>query len=391
MAVNSLSIEQIYTLLNAVHQQATGMTGLTATDLSSFISVAQETLQAGYDNTIGAISQVIGKTIVAVRPYDEKFKGLEYSAERWGGIIRKINFADTGAMADPTYALGSISPPTVDQYIIKNPVVLETRYVGSDVYKGQYTIFTRQLDEAFENPEQFGAFMSGLMTHFANERSQWLEDLKRTILVNGIAAKIDLAQDVVHLLTEYNAATGLSLTATTVMQPANFKGFMEWMYARVSNISRMMTERSQKFQQVITGYPIMRHTPLQDQRIYLDNQILDGMTARVLADTYHDNFLTYSDVEGVNYWQAIDAPRSINAKPVYIDATGTVTVASGAVSNTAIVGVMFDRDAMGYNIYQDELVTSPYNADGQYYNLFNHVRVQLQNDITEKIVVLALD
>ena len=389
MAVNTLGMEQIYTLINSIHAQATGSTTIQATDLSTFISVAQETLQTGYDNTIGAISQVLNRTIYAVRPYDEKFKGLEYSAERWGGITRKINYADTQALAELTYGL--TDGYSVDQYIVKNPKVLETHYYGSDVYKGQYTIYTRQLDEAFRNPEEFGSFISGLMTHFANERTQWLENLKRMILVNGITAKLDMAQDVVHLLTEYNTATGLSLTATTVMQPANFDGFMKWMFARVSNISRLMTERSELFQQVITGYAINRHTPMEDQRIYLDNQLLDGMTARVLADTYHDNFLTYSDVEGVNYWQSIKAPRSVSAKPVYVDSAGAVKIATGNVTDSAIVGIMFDRDAMGYNIYQDSLETSPYNADGQYYNLFHHVRVQLQNDVTEKIVVLALD
>lgn len=388
MAVNTMGIEQAYTLLNAVHRQATGQNSIAPTDLSSFISVAQSTLQTGYENTLNAITQVLGKTIIAVRPYDEKFKGLEYSAERWGGIIRKINFADTPALADPTYSL--VDGQSVDQYTVKKPNVLETRYVGSDVYKGQYTIFTRQLDVAFSNPQEFASFMTGLMTHFVNERTQWLENLKRSILANSIGAKNAMAQDVIHLLTEYNRATGQSLTNITVMLPANYKPFMEWVYARVSNITGLMTERSVKFQMPITGKPIMRHTPLEDQRIYMDKFFLDGMDAMVLADTYHDNFLRYSDVEAVNFWQAIDNPREVQVTPVYIDGTGAV-VTGTAQTITNIIGIIFDRDAMGYNIFQDSLETSPYNADGQYYNLFHHVRVQLQNDFTEKMVVLALD
>ena len=52
---------------------------------------------------------------------------------------------------------------------------------------------------------------------------------------------------------------------------------------------------------------------------------------------------------------------------------------------------MFDRDALGYNIYHDSLDASPYNAKGQYYNIFAHMDIQLQNDFTEKIIVLRLD
>ena len=389
MAVNTMGIEQAYTLVNAIHRQATGQDNIQATDLSSFISVAQATLQTGYENTLNAITQVLSRTIIAVRPYDEKFKGLEYSGERWGGIMRKINFADTPALEDPTYSL--VDGQSVDQYKVKKPNILETRYVGSDVYKGQYTIFTRQLDVAFSSPQEFANFMSGLMTHFVNERTQWLENLKRSILANAIGAKnIINGGSVIHLLTEYNRATGLSLTAITVMQPDNYKPFMQWAYARVSNISRLMTERSQLFQQVITNKPIMRHTPMEDQRVYMDSYFLDGMDAMVLADTYHDNFLRYADVEAVNYWQAINNPREVSVTPVYIDGTGAVVTGVAQVLDN-VIGTIFDRDAMGYNIYQDSLETSPYNADGQYYNLFHHVRVQLQSDFTEKMVVFLLD
>ena len=390
MAVNNMTKEQAYQLINAIHAQATGTASLTPTDLSSFISVAQSTLQSGYENTLNAITQVLQRTIIAVRPYDEKFKGLQMTADAWGGIIRKINFADTPAEADSTHA--TVNGQAIDQFVVKKPVLLETRYVGSDVYEGSYTIYREQLKTAFENEANFGSFMTGLMTHFLNERTQWLENLKRSIVSNMIAAKADIADPAsnIHLLTEYNAATGLSLTATTVMQPANFGGFMKWVYARVSEVSRLMSERSQKFQQVITGYPIMRHTPVRDQRVYMSAKFLDAMDAMVLADTYHDNFLRYADVEPVSYWQAIDSPSSVSVKPVYIDATGAVKVGT-AQALSAVVGIIFDRDAIGYNIYRDEIETSPYNAKGSYYNIFAHMDVQLQNDVTEKAVVFYLD
>lgn len=390
MAVNNMTKEQAYQLINAIHAQATGTASLTPTDLSSFISVAQSTLQSGYENTLNAITQVLQRTIIAVRPYDEKFKGLQMTADAWGGIIRKINFADTAAEADPTHA--TVNGQAIDQFVVKKPVLLETRYVGSDVYEGSYTIYREQLKTAFENEANFGSFMTGLMTHFLNERTQWLENLKRSIVSNMIAAKADIADpdSNIHLLTEYNAATGLSLTATTVMQPANFGGFMKWVYARVSEVSRLMSERSQKFQQVITNYPIMRHTPVRDQRVYMSAKFLDAMDAMVLADTYHDNFLRYADVEPVSYWQAIDSPSSVSVKPVYIDATGAVKVGA-AQALSAVVGIIFDRDAIGYNIYRDEIETSPYNAKGSYYNIFAHMDVQLQNDVTEKAVVFYLD
>lgn len=390
MAVNNMTKEQAYQLIAAIHAQATGTAALTPTDLSSFISVAQSTLAAGYEQTLNAITQVLSRTIVAVRPYDEKFKGLELTADQWGGIIRKLNFADTAAEADPSHA--TVNGAAVDQYVVKKPVILETRYVGSDVWMGSYTIYREQLKTAFENEGNFGAFMTGLMTHFLNERTQWFENLKRSMLANMIAAKSDIGGgSVIHLLTEYNAATGLSLTATTVMQPANYPAFMKWVYARVSEVSRLMTERSQLFQQTITGYPIFRHTPMRDQRVYFAASFLEAMDARVLADTYHENFLRYADVEGVSFWQSINSPLSVSAKPVYVDNTGAVKVASANVAVSNVIGIIFDRDALGYNVYNEALETSPYNAKGQYYNIFSHADVQLQSDVTEKAAIFLLD
>lgn len=392
MAVNNMTKEQAYQLIAAIHAQATGTAVLTPTNLSDFISVAQSTLAAGYEQTLNAITQVIQKTIIAVRPYDAKFKGLEMTSEAWGGVIRKLNFADRGPEADPTHA--TVDGVAVDQFVVRKPVLLETHYVGSDVYLGSYTVYKEQLKTAFDNEGAFGEFMTGLMTHFLNERTQWLENLKRSILSNAIGAVADInnTESNIHLLTEYNAATGMNppLTATTVMQPANYPAFMKWVYARVSEVSRLMAERSELFQQKISGYDINRHTPVRDQRVYMEASLLDGMDAMVLADTYHDNFLRYADVEPVSFWQSIKAPRSVSVTPVYVDNTGAVKVGN-AVAETAVVGIMFDRDAMGYNIYNDVIENSPYNSKGQYFNIFAHMDLQLQLDVTEKIAVFYLD
>ena len=390
MSVNNMSIEQAYTLINAIHAQATGDQTLTATDTASFTSVAQATLAAGYEPVLNAITQVLNRTLIAVRPYSRKFAGLEVSAERWGGITRKINYADRGAEGDYTFAL--VDGQSVDQFEVRKADILETRYLGSNVYSGHYTIYTRQLDVAFSSAEEFGRFMSGLMTHFSNEREAWLESMTRSLVANYIGSEIQInnTESVVHLLTEYNTATGGTFTSTSIKQPANWKPFLQWVYARVAGITRLMTERSELFQQRITGKKIVRHTPLADQKVYFLADFMDAMDAQVLADTYHDNYLKYADVEKVSFWQAIDSPDEISVDPcVYIDTSAAVATATVAEDN--IMGIIFDRDALGYNIYQNDLQTSPYNAAGQFYNIYSHVRCQTYQDNSEKGCVLLLD
>lgn len=389
MSVNTMTTEQAYALINAVHQQATGQNDIQAIDPASFVSVAQATLRCGYDEVMGAISQVLSRTIMSVRPYSRKFRGLEFTADRWGAITRKINFIEGEVEEDNTYNL--VDGTSIDQFVIDKPKVLETHYYGKFVFKDKYTVFTRQLDVAFNSPSEFASFMGAVAEHFSNMWEQWLENQSRINLVNFIAGKIN-AGHVIYLLDEYNTATGLSLTPTTVRTPANYPGFMKFAYARVSEISRLFAERSQLFQSVISDKPIMRHTPLQDQRLYMLSNFLESMRAEVLADTYNMNLLNYDNTtESVSYWQAIESPDEINlSKFVTIDASGNYSEVSEGLEASNIIGVMFDRDALGYNIYQNEIVASPYNASAQYYNLFHHASMRLEADQTEKGVVFAL-
>ena len=392
MAVNNMSIEQANALLASLHQQATGEAVATPTSLADFISVAQNTLLAGYDVVLGAITQMVTDTIFSVRPYNRKFAGLLYDTKEYGSIVRKIQFEDTDPEASSVFAL--TDGQSIDQYVVKKPVVLQTNYVGSDEWASHYSITRDQLKMAFTSPSELGEFFTALMMHFANQREQWLEEKARAAICNFIAGKADIAgsYDVIHLLTEYNTVTGASpaFTAQTIRQPANFPGFMKWVYGRVASLCDKMTERSELFQEVLTGHRIIRHTPLQDQRVYMLDEFLRAMDAEVLADTYHDNFLRYADVESVGYWQAIQNPDEVQVTPVYVDSTGA-PVTGSAQTLTDIIGVVFDREAIGYNIYENTLDTSPYNARGKYYNLWAHTRIQYQNDFTQKGFVLALD
>lgn len=396
MSVNLMSKEQASQLLTALHEQVTGQTSVVPTDLSDFVSMAQATLRCGFDPILNSLSQMIGRTIIAVRPYDEKFKGLEFTTEAFGAIKRKVNYVEGSPEDEQSYQL--TNGQSIDDWVVKKPEVLETHYYGSAIYSDTLTIFTTQLRSAFTSPEALGEFMSGLMTHFSNERKQWLEDMKRGILSNFIAAKYTSASagsaadadQVVHLLTEYNAATGLSLTATTVYQPANFAPFIRWCYARINTLARLMSERSEKFQQRVNGKPIMRHTRPQDLRAYILAPFMDQIEAMTLSDTYNTNYLKMVDREAVSFWQAIDTPDEIDIVPSYVDGDLILDTAN-QVNITGVVGVLFDRDACGYNIIRDDLETSAYNAHGSYYNLVPHVDVQLMNDITEKGVVLMLD
>lgn len=403
MAVNTLNFEQVSTVLTSIVKQATGQTVLTATDTGSFTSVAQIALRADRDAVMQAISNIMARTIFSIRPYSAKLTGLMMDTFRWGNVMRKLSIADSDWEDDPAYKWPALwdagqTPPSgdgqaIDPWTIKKANVLQTNFYGASVYFDEMTVFEDQVETAFTGPEQLASFLSLIMTNLSNRLELSNENLRRGLVANAIAAVIDENQSdrVVHLLTEYNTATGSSFTATTIMQPANFAPFMKWVYSRVAQISDLMTEMSLKFQTVITGKPVLRHTPYQDQRVYLYSPTRHDIDARVLADTFHDSYLRYADVETVNYWQSIATPDSINITPAYTDTAGVLKVPGTAVTQSAIFGVMFDRDAMGMTLLDQRVLSTPLNTKGLYRNLHVHCKQRVVMDNTEKIVVLLLD
>lgn len=402
MSVNTMTFQQIATVLNSIVHQATGQNVITPTNTAEFVSVANTALSLGNDVVMNAISSVLSRTIFSIRPYSAKFVGLEKDLPRWGAYMRKLSIADSDWADDEAYKYpvaydASENPPTgdggmVDQWKIKKPNVLQTNFYGASVFADHITIFEDQLESAFRSPEELGSFISLIMTNLSNRIEMSRDAVARGLVANMIGALLaeNDANRVVHLLTEYNAQTGLSLTAQSVYAPDNFPAFMKWVYSRVAQISDLMTENSLMFQTVISGKPVLRHTPMQNQKIYLYSPARHQMDARVLADTYHDNYLKYADVESVNYWQSIKTPDSINISPVYTSTSGTV-VNGDPISKSGIFGLMFDEDAMGYALLDRRMVPTSVNASGLYRNIFLHAKNKVFQDNSEKAVVLLLD
>lgn len=405
MSVNTLNFEQVSTVLTSIVQQATGQTVLTPTDTGSFTSVAQVALRADRDSVMQAISNVLARTIFSIRPYSAKMTGLMMDTFRWGAMLRKLSIADTAWQDDPAYDWPALwdntqNPPSgdgqaIDPWTIKKPNILQTNFYGASVYFDEMTIFEDQLETAFQGPEQLGSFLSLIMTNLSNRLEMSNEGIRRGLVANAIAAIIDENQSdrIVHLLTEYNQLTGLAtpLTNQTVYQPANFGPFMKWVYSRIASLSAMMTENSLAYQTVITGKPVLRHTPYQDQRVYMYAPARYQVDARVLADTYHDNYLKDADVETVNYWQSIATPDSINITPAYTSTSGVLVTPQSAVSQSDVFGIIFDRDMMGMTLLDQRVLSTPLNTKGLYRNLHVHCKQRVVFDNTEKGVVLLLD
>ena len=388
MANNNLSIEQAYTFLSSLYAQALGKEGsIVSVDSKNFVTVAQAVLKTGYNNTLDSISQVLGRTIFSIRPYTARFKGIDMTGERWGNMTRKINYADLPIdETDDSIALTDGS--SVDPWTIKKPAIVQTNYYGQQAFQDHVTIFEQQLDTAFTSPEELARFLSGVMQNMMDKLEMFREDQARAALINFAAGKAAASNCYVNVLQEYYDETGVELTASTMLSDTYYVPFVKWLYSYINTLTRMMSERSLKYHINITGKEIARHTPANRLKAYMSARIMDAIDSIALPSVYGADRLKMVDFEGVSYWQNINDPTTIKAKPVYLASDGTLTEAGADTTISNMIGILFDDEAIGMNRFMQRMDRTPVNPRGLYSNLYYHEHIRVLNDFTENGVVL---
>ena len=395
MAVNNLTFTQIATVLNSIQQQATGTSDLVATNTADFVAVAQKTLKVGYDPVMSAISQVLSRTIFSNRPYTAKFRGLRVDNQRYGNHIRKLQTLDSDFENDERIPL--TDGESVDQYKIAKPKVVQTNFYGVSAYQKHMTIFRDQLDTAFSSPDEFAAFLAMVMQNADDQIEQAHENTARATVNNLAGGCIHLGgTQNVKLVTEYNTRLGLSgesaLTwAAIKSDPAKFESFAKFAFAHIETMCKMMTERSSIYHSDLSATDqVMRHTPYNRMKAYLLTSELSQVRTNVFSSIYNPEYLKMIDNEEVSFWQAIEKPSSISVKAsVYKKADGTIETAT--VTNTNLLGVIFDEEAAGYTTVNEWSASTPFNAAGGYTNLYWHFTDRYWNDFTENCVAITLD
>ena len=390
-SVNDMSYMQAATILNNIQYQVTGRTDpIENIAPGDFISIGNTVLAAGYDKVLNAITQVIGRTLMSIRPYNRKLADLYMTNMEWGSIIRKLKVADSDFEDAAAFEL--VDGQSIDQWTVKKSNVLQLNFYGQNVFDLQSdSIFDYQLDAAFRSPEELNRFFAMVSTRIENQKEQKNESIARMILCNFIAGKLAADNGIFHALTEYNSDTGSSLTSTTVYSPSNFPDFVYWLYAKLETLAGLMSERSMIFQINVAGKPINQHTERQNLKVKMYAPFMNAINARVRANTFDNTYLKMADTEPINFWQNILDPSSINCTPTYLTESGILTTAQSAVEESGVIGVMYDVDAMGVVTQKERALATPMNAKGAYSNIWYHWVQKWFTDFTEKGIVIVLD
>lgn len=393
-----MKVTQLYTLINNVTKEVLGETAVVNEDLSNVVDIGKAVIdqQNGIDNYVRKLVNHIGKVIFVNRAYAGGVPSVIMDAWEFGSILEKISTALPDATENDTWNLQD--GQEYKQDVFHQPKV-EAKFFNSKVtFEIPMSFTERQVKESFSSAEQLNGFISMITTSIENSMTVKLDALiMRAInnmiaetLVAGIgsgaagAKTLDFAKTgvkTVNLLAGYNAQSGKSLTVANALADADFIKYATY---QISLVSDRMTKVSSLFN--VDGK--QRFTPADMRRVVLLSDFSKASVTYLQADINNPDMVALPSHDSVPYWQGsgVDYALTSTGKIDVKTASGeTVSVPATA----AIIGVVFDRDAVGVaNL--DRRVTTNYNAKAEFYNNYYKMDAGYYNDLAENFVVFFL-
>lgn len=379
---------EVYAIVNAVNAMATGADEVAVIDTASFVDFGNNVLSSSdaTETFLNTYLLRVATTYDTFRPYDGKLKDLMLSGDEWGAIVQKIDAEVPDFVSDETFEIED--GHSVDQYIVRKPVGRQKLFIKRSTYSNFITTAKKLLKGAFLSEAAFLSWARMVAGKMRNKIEFSTENLARLAIANYIA-NMDEAQKV-HLLTNYNSESGLSLTADKALLDKDFlayaAGEMELVSKRLRNLSVSYNAEEAE-----------RHTPAGEQRFLVFDKFQSRLQHVVQYQAYHKELVSLGEFIEVPYWQG-EYEMSDDETPVRVDVRDTIKVTvddgEGGTDNVTVSGIMgfiFDKYALGAHRSEEETLTTPINARGRYYNTFHFAEQLWFNDLSENGVVFLLD
>lgn len=388
-----MEVKQIYRLIKTVSDEVLGKTDIVSEDLTGVVDLGTEVFNQGLvDNYVKSLVNHIGKVIFVNRPYAGKIPSVLMDAWEFGSVLEKISADVPEATENNTWNLED--GHEYKQDIFHKPVVSAKFFNSKVTFEVPVSITERQIKESFSNAAQLNGFLS--MIYSAVEKSMTIKtdalimrtinnmvgetlfaDAKAFTAVSSKAVNYSSASTVrcVNLLYLYNKAKGTALTSDKCLTDGDFIRFASYqmgLYAdRLQSISTLFNVGGKE-----------RFTPKDSLHTVLLSDFAKGAQAYLYADTYNKEQVLLPNAETVASWQGTGKDYDFaNTSAIKITTSG-----SHDIEISGVLGVMFDRDALGVcNL--DKRVTTNYNAKAEFFNNYYKFDAGYFNDTNENFVL----
>lgn len=374
-----MKVTQIATILNKAQQEIIGKTAITTENLENVVDMGKQILEAtDVDNYVRKLIDKVGRMIFVDRVYNSTAPDILTDSWEYGSAMQKVRCEMPDAVENDSWKL--TNGQSYDPFVFTAPDVQSKFYDSKVTYEVQMSFTEMQVKSAFNSPAEMNSFFAMIENRIRFKLTLSNDILKTRTVNNLIAEKIHSNNNVVNLLTMYNAEFTQTLKADHALMD---KDFLRYAIGKIKEYIKYIQRPSMRFND--GGYTTF--TPESDMKMVLLSRFVNTAEVYLQSDTFHNDLVKLSGYSEVPYWQGSGTSETFDfAEISKID----VTTASGnKVSQTGIIGTIFDRDAcMICNA--NPRVTSIYNPKGEYWNYFYKYDASYFNDTMENCVVFIV-
>ena len=374
-----MEIKQIYPLVNEATNEALGVEGLVQEDLGNIVEVGKAVFNANaMDKYVKALVNRIGKIIFVNRVYEGSAPSVLMDGWEYGSVMQKVSMGLPEATENETWEL--TDGQSYDPHIFHAPKGVVAKYYNKYVtFEIDMSFTEEQLKMSFNSVTELNGLISMLYTQVENSMTVKLDELIRRTINNMIAETVHTNNGAraINLLTLYKSAypADTTITAATALNNKDFIRFAAYIikvtHGRMRTMSTVFNEGNQP-----------RHTPTDMSHIVLLEDFASGADVFLQSDTFHNELSALPTAERVPYWQGSGTSYAF----ADVSKINVKTAAGNVVEQGGILGVMFDRWALGVaNI--ERKVTSQYTPNAEFFTNFYKYKAAYFNDFNENFVV----
>lgn len=387
-----MEVKQIFAIVNSVSSEVLGKTDIVKDDLTGIVDLGTEIFNQGaVDNYVKSLVNHIGKVVFVNRPYSGKVPSVLMDAWEFGSVMEKISADIPAAEENDTWNL--TDGAEYKQDVFHKPVVTAKFFNSKVTFEVPVSITERQVKESFSSAEQLNGFLS--MIYNAVDKSMTIKTdalIMRTINnMVGETLKADAAKFTpsgkalnyasastvrcVNLLFLYNQANKTTLTAAEAILNPDFIRYASYQMG-------LYADRLQSISSLFNVGGKDRFTPKDALHVVLLSDFAKAAQTFLYSDTRHVDQVLLPNAETVASWQGSGQDYGF----AHTSAINIKTASGTDVNISGVLGVMFDRDALGV-CNTDKRVTTNYNAKAEFFNNWYKFDASYFNDTNENFVV----
>lgn len=381
-----MEVKQIHELVNGATQEVLGESAVVNEDLSNIVDIGTQIADShNLDNYVRSLVNHIGKVIFVNRPYSGNVPSVLMDGWEYGSILEKIT-VDNLPEATENESWELQDGTSYDPNIFYKPSVSAEFFNKRLTFEIPMSFTQKQVKESFSSAEQLNGFTSMIYNAIDKSMTVKTDSLIQRTINNMIGETLHSdyptadytthsGVKAVNLLKMYNEKFGTDLTADKAITTPEFVRY-------ASFIMGLYKDRIGKISSLFNVGKKDRFTSPDLLHVVLLSEFANSAKAYLQSDTYHDEFVSLPKAETVPYWQGSGVDYGF-ASTSKIDIK---TSSNNTVQCSGILGVMFDRDALGVSNF-DRRVTSNWNPKGEFYNNWFKMDSGYFNSLNENFVV----